>query len=251
MRLLLLQTDIAWGDRAENLRRAGEMIASSPHPDLVVLPEMFTTGFTTEPAGVAENDGATLRWMQQQASETGAAITGSVAIEESGKFYNRLFFVKPDGSYVAYDKRHLFSFAGEDLTYTAGTERVVVEWAGFRILLQVCYDLRFPVFSRWCDDYDMILYVANWPTVRIDAWNTLTSARAIENASWVVAVNRVGRDPYKDYPGSTRLVDYMGRTVASATGESAEAVFVEIDRQSLEAFRRKFPVLGDADRFTM
>jgi predicted amidohydrolase len=251
MRLLLLQTDIAWGDRETNLHRAGEMLAASPRADLVVLPEMFTTGFATEPAGVAESDGETLGWMQTQAARTGATIAGSVAIEEGGKFYNRLFFVRPDTSYVTYDKRHLFSFAGEDRTYTAGTERVVVEWAGFRILLQVCYDLRFPVFSRRCGDYDMILYVANWPTVRIDAWNTLTAARAIENASWVVAVNRVGRDPYKDYPGSTRLVDYMGRTVASAAGEGAEAVFVEIEKEPLDAFRRKFPVLEDADRFEL
>ncbi|MDR0907998.1 MAG: amidohydrolase [Rikenellaceae bacterium] len=251
MKLLLLQTDIAWADREANLLCATQMIASSPTTDLIVLPEMFTTGFATEPAGIAERDGDTLSWMQQQASQTGAAIVGSVAVEERGMFYNRLFFVKPDGSYATYDKRHLFSFAGEDKHYTSGTKRVVVEWAGFRILVQVCYDLRFPVFARWQGDYDMIVYVANWPAARIDVWNTLLRARAIENASWVVAVNRVGRDPYKDYPGCSQVVDFKGHVVARAASDTPEAVFVEIDRESLDTFRHKFPVLSDADRFKL
>jgi predicted amidohydrolase len=250
MRLLLLQTDITWGDREANLGRAARMIASSPCADLVVLPEMFTTGFAMEPNGIAESDGETLCWMQATATRTGAAIVGSVAIEQSGRFYNRLFFVRPDGSYEWYDKRHLFSYAGEDREYTSGVERVVVEWTGFRILLQVCYDLRFPVFSRWQGDYDMIIYVANWPAVRIDVWDTLTRARAIENACYVAAVNRVGQDPYhKSYPGETRLVDYKGHPVASARTDTAEAIFVEIEKPVLDAFRHKFPVLGDADSF--
>jgi predicted amidohydrolase len=251
MKLLLLQTDIAWGDRRANLLKAAEMIASSPRADLIILPEMFTTGFATQPSGVAESDGATLRWMQSVSAETGSAMVGSVAIEESGKFYNRLFFVRPDGSYDSYDKRHLFSFAGENRQYVAGDKRVVVEWMGFRILLQVCYDLRFPVFSRWQGDYDMIVYVANWPTVRIDVWNILTKARAIENACYIAAVNRVGRDPYKNYPGQTCVVDYKGHAVANAETDIAEAVFVKIDRKPLEAFRHKFPVLGDADSFKL
>jgi predicted amidohydrolase len=249
MHLLLLQTDIAWADREANRISAAQMIASSPAADLIVLPEMFTTGFATEPRGVAESDGGTLRWMQAQAAQTGAAIVGSVAVEEGGRFYNRLFFVKPDGSYEQYDKRHLFSFAGEDREYTTGTERVVVEWAGFRILLQVCYDLRFPVFSRWRGDYNMIIYVANWPAARIDVWNTLLKARAIENVAWVVAVNRVGSDPYKDYPGCSQVVDYKGHVIAGAATDTPKAVFVEIDKEPLDAFRRKFPVLADADSF--
>jgi predicted amidohydrolase len=249
MKLLLLQTDIVWNEREANLTRAAQLIDTAPSADLIILPEMFTTGFATDPTGIAENDSATLRWMQSQATKIGAAIVGSVAIEEQGRFYNRLFFVRPDGSYNTYDKRHLFSFAGEDRAYTAGRERVVVEWAGFRILLQVCYDLRFPVFSRWCGDYDMIVYVANWPYARIDVWNTLARARAIENACYVAAVNRVGRDPYVGYTGETQMIDYKGHTIASAEGDTRQTVFVEIQKEPLDAFRRKFPVLGDADRF--
>lgn len=251
MKLLLLQTDISWNDRAENLRRADELIAESPKADLITLPEMFTTGYATEPEGVAENDGATLSWMQQTAAETGAAVAGSVAVEESRLYFNRMMFVKPDGSFTRYDKRHLFSFAGEDKAYTAGIERVVVEWMGFRILLQVCYDLRFPVFARNRGDYDMIVYSANWPTVRIDAWNALLKARAIENLAYVAAVNRVGNDPYKDYPGETILLDYMGRTVAKAEPDRPQALFAEIEKGPLDAFRSKFPALEDADWFEM
>lgn len=252
MKLLLLQTDIAWNDREANLLKAADMIASSPRADLVILPEMFTTGFATQPAGIAESDGETLCWMQAQAAATGAAIAGSVATEDDGRYYNRFFFVRPDGSYDKYDKRHLFSFAGEDREYTAGNERVVVEWRGFRILPQVCYDLRFPVFTRNRNDYDMIIYSANWPGVRIDVWNTLTKARAIENLSFVAAVNRVGRDAYgKEHPGRTHMLDYMGRTITGAETDSPEAVFVEIDKQPLDAFRQKFPALSDADSFDL
>lgn len=251
MKLLILQTDIEWNDRAANLHKAAEMIASAPSADLIILPEMFTTGFATAPTGVAENDGATLAWMRQTTLSTGAAMAGSVAVEESGKYYNRFYFVRPDGSFDSYDKRHLFSFAGEDREYTAGTERVVVEWKGFRILLQVCYDLRFPVFARCRGDYDMIIYTANWPTVRIDAWNSLLKARAIENLCYVAAVNRVGNDPYTSYSGGTYMFDFIGKRIAEAAPDAEQAVFVEIEREKLDAFRQKFPALDDADNFRL
>lgn len=161
MKISLLQTDIRWKDPRANRRRAEELISDLPAADLIVLPEMFTTGFCTDPTETAEPaDSETLAWMRSVAAARNAAVGGSVATEADGRYYNRFYFVKPDGSYATYDKRHLFSFAGEDKRYTAGTERVVVEHCGFRILLQVCYDLRFPVFARNRGDYDMILYVA-------------------------------------------------------------------------------------------
>ncbi len=245
MKLLLLQTDIRWLAPGENRRRAGEMIdaalpGGSEAVDLVVLPEMFTTGFAVEPAGVAEADAGaeTLAWMRSVAARLNAAVAGSVAVEENGRYFNRLFFVKPDGEVARYDKRHLFSFAGEDKRYTAGAKRVVVEWRGWRILLQVCYDLRFPVFARNRGDYDMVIYTANWPTVRIHPWNTLLRARAIENVCYAAGVNRTGEDPFAAYSGGTALAP-----------NSEGAVLCEVDMDALKAFRAKFPALDDADDF--
>ncbi len=252
MKILLLQTDIVWNDPVANRARAAERIAAAPQSDLVVLPEMFTTGFCTDPRGVAE--GApfeTLSWMQATARERGAALAGSVATEVDGLYYNRFYFVRPDGTYAAYDKRHLFSFAGEDKNYTPGGERAVVEYNGWRILLQVCYDLRFPVFSRNLGDYDLILYVADWPTVRVGAWNTLLRARAIENQCYVVGVNRTGTDPYLAYNGSSALIDYLGLSVVEAPLEQEAAVLGTADREALDGFRAKFPALADADSFRL
>ncbi len=257
MKLLLLQTDISWLSPDENRRRAADIIEGSPEVDLIVLPEMFTTGFVVDPEGAAEPDGGatTLGWMRTVAARRGAAVAGSVAVaEERGGttcYFNRFFFVKPDGEVTAYDKRHLFSFGGEHLRYTPGGKRVVVEWLGWRILLQVCYDLRFPVFARNRGDYDMMLYVASWPTVRIHPWNTLLRARAIENVSYAVGVNRTGEDPLASYSGGTALIDFRGDTVAAAAPGSEEAVVCEVDIEALRAFRAKFPALTDADEFRM
>ncbi len=254
MKILLLQTDIRWLSPQDNRRRAEELIETSPEVDLIVLPEMFTTGFAVEPEEAAEPaDTETLAWMRSVAARNNAAVAGSVAVVEDGKYYNRLYFVKPDGSFVKYDKRHLFTFAGEDKRYTAGTERVVVEWRGWRILLQVCYDLRFPVFARNRGEggYDMILYPASWPTVRSHPWNTLIRARAIENLCYVAGVNRTGTDPYASYRGDTAFIDFKGATVAEAAPDSEEAVICEADLEALRAFRAKFPALNDADKFTI
>lgn len=252
MKISLLQTDIRWKDPRANRRRAEELISDLPAADLIVLPEMFTTGFCTDPTETAEPaDSETLAWMRSVAAARNAAVGGSVATEADGRYYNRFYFVKPDGSYATYDKRHLFSFAGEDKRYTAGTERVVVEHCGFRILLQVCYDLRFPVFARNRGDYDMILYVANWPTVRISAWNALLRARAVENQCYVAGVNRTGDDPALAYDGSSALIGFLGETVTAATPGREEAVQGEADLKALETFRAKFPALRDADAFTL
>ncbi len=252
MKLLLLQTDIRWQSPSENRRRAEERIGTAPSADLIVLPEMFTTGFVTDPVGVAEAaETETLAWMRQTAARCDAAVAGSVAVEAEGKYYNRFYFVKPDGSCTMYDKRHLFTFAGEDKRYTGGAERVIVEWRGWRILLQVCYDLRFPVFARNRGDYDLILYAASWPTVRLHAWNTLLRARAIENVCCVAGVNRTGDDPQCSYSGGTALVDFRGETLAEAAPNREDAVFCEINKASLTEFRRKFPALDDADGFCL
>ncbi len=246
MRVLLLQ---------DGPKRVLESVSkiTSETIDLILLPEMFTTGYTTEPKGIAEPDGGakTLSWMQETSARTGAAITGSVAVQETGQYYNRMFFVRPDGSHVHYDKRHLFSFAGEHHHYTAGTERVIVEWQGWRILLQVCYDLRFPVFARQQGDaqndgadYDMIVYSADWPTARIDAWNILLRARAIENLCYVAATNRIGE---------SHLIDYKGRAIenANVTLNPEQSLVAFADLEALRAFRLKFPALADADSFRM
>lgn len=248
MRVTILQRNIEWANPVLNIQRADEAISRNAGADLYVLPEMFSTGFCTQPEGIAESsESDTLRWMQRKAAEMDAAIAGSVAIEQEGRYYNRFYFVKPDGSVAHYDKKHLFTYGGEHLRFTAGEERVVVEWRGVRILLEVCYDLRFPIWARNRGDYDMILYVASWPTPRVAAWSALLVARAIENQCYVAGVNRVGTDPSCDYCGGSVVIDPYGKHIATcADGVECEAT-AEVDMAALEAFREKFPVLRDAD----
>ena len=248
MRITILQRNIEWANPALNIQRADEAISRNAGADLYVLPEMFSTGFCTQPDGIAESsESDTLRWMQRKAAEMNAAIAGSVAIEQEGRYYNRFYFVKPDGSVAHYDKKHLFTYGGEHLRFTAGEERVVVEWRGVRILLEVCYDLRFPIWARNRGDYDMILYVASWPTPRVAAWSALLVARAIENQCYVAGVNRVGTDPACEYCGGSVVIDPYGKRIATcADGVECEAT-AEVDMAALEAFREKFPVLRDAD----
>ena len=248
MKTVILQNDILWADPAGNIRKADAAISSSPDADLYILPEMFSTGFCTSPEGIAESDGATLEWMKKKAAQCEAAIAGSVAIKEDGNFYNRFYFVKPDGDVVSYDKKHLFTYGKEHETFTAGDRRVIVEYLGVRILLEICYDLRFPVWSRNHGDYDMIIYVASWPASRISAWNSLLVARAVENQCYVAGVNRVGTDPSDSYSGGSVIVDPYGNVIARCQDGIESYSEAEIDMELLEAFRRKFPVLNDADR---
>ena len=248
MKVTILQRNIEWANPALNVERANEAIDRNAGSDLYVLPEMFSTGFCTQPEGIAEpSNSDTLRWMQRKAAETNAAIAGSVAIEEQGKYYNRFYFVKPDGSVTHYDKKHLFTYGGEHLRFTAGEERVIVEWRGVRILLEVCYDLRFPIWARNRGDYDMILYVASWPTPRVAAWSALLVARAIENQCYVAGVNRVGTDPACEHCGGSVIIDPYGKAMATCADNTECEATAEIDMQALEAFREKFPVLKDAD----
>ena len=252
MRVVILQQDIAWADPAENVRQAEAAIDRRPGADLYVLPEMFATGFATHPEGVAEPaDSETLRWMVRKAAACRAAVVGSLAVEDGGRYYNRLCFVHPDGRVETYDKRHLFTYSGEHRHYTRGTRRVVVTFRGVRILLQVCYDLRFPVWSRNRGDYDVALYVASWPVGRIEAWSALLRARAIENQCYVVGVNRVGRDPVAEYSGASVVIDPYGRTVATCEDHHVSAAEAVLDLERLAGFRQKFPVLEDGDAFEL
>ena len=246
MTIAIVQTDIRWADPAVNRLRIEELIKDQS-ADLFVLPEMFSTGFATQPEGIAETQGESLAWMRQMAVDKQAAFAGSIAIQEDDHYYNRFYFVKPDGEVSTYDKRHLFTYGEEDLFFTAGTERTIVEYQGIRFLLEVCYDLRFPVWSRNRKDYDIILYVANWPTSRMIVWNTLLRARAIENQCFVAGVNRVGSDPTCEYSGGSMVIDAYGKVIADCGTDMPCCKTVELDLDRLNAFRKKFPVLDDAD----
>ena len=248
MKITILQRIIEWANPAVNVRRADEAIDCNPGADIYVLPEMFSTGFCTNPEGIAENDNSeTLQWMKRKAAAIDAAIAGSVAICKDGKYFNRFYFVKPNGEVTHYDKKHLFTYGGEHKRFTAGDKRVVVEFRGVRILLEICYDLRFPIWSRNHGDYDMILYVASWPTPRVAAWSALLVAHAIENQCYVAGVNRVGTDPACQYCGGSVVIDPYGKTIASCADNQECEANAEIDIEALEAFRQKFPVLNDAD----
>jgi predicted amidohydrolase len=248
MKITILQRDIEWANPSVNINRADEAIDRNPGSDIYVLPEMFSTGFCTNPEGIAESDNSeTLQWLKRKAAAIDAAIAGSVAVTKDGKFYNRFYFVKPDGSVTHYDKKHLFTYGGEHKRFTAGNERVVVEFRGVRILLEICYDLRFPVWARNRGDYDMIIYVASWPTPRVSAWSALLVARAIENQCYVAGVNRVGNDPACQYCGGSVVIDPYGKTIAACTDNLECEATATIDIEALQAFRAKFPVLNDAD----
>ena len=253
LKVALVQSMLHWEDAAANRAMFAEkLLALKGITDLVVLPEMFTTGFSMRTAELAEPmDGDTVSWMKEQARELDAAIYGSVIIAEGGKCYTRGLFVMPDGTVVTYDKRPLFRMAEEFQHYTPGGQRVVVEWRGWRLLLQICYDLRFPVFARNRGDYDALLYVANWPELRRYPWSQLLIARAIENQSYVIGVNRVGMDGKgHHYTGDSASVDPRGDAdVMKASRE--HVLHTVLHREALDDFRAKFPVADDADAFSL
>ena len=254
MKVSILQHNIFSGALSSTLSNLENQLLQHPGADLYVLAETFATGFLAEgSSALAQEQGPLIfSWMQQQAARHDAAIAGSVAVkDDEGRLRNRMYFVRPDGTYDYYDKRHLFSYAGETREYAAGCRRVVVEWRGVRFLLQVCYDLRFPVFSRSRGDYDAIIYVANWPEKRQDAWQTLLKARAIENQCYVIGVNRVGSDAACLYAGGSVVLDAYGRTIASCARNIDEVSAAALDMNELVRFRAKFPVLSDADDFSL
>ena len=247
-RIALIQRNIAWLNIDANLMDIEAML-EGVKADVVVLSEMFQTGFATNPSD-AVDDGRTLKWMLQMANKLDAAIVGSCAVKVGEEYHNRMYFVKPTGEVEYYDKWHLFSVGGESDSYTRGRERKIVEWRGVRYLLAVCYDLRFPVWSRQRGDYDAIIYVAAWPTPRREVWQTLLRARAIENQAYVVGVNRTGDEPTLNYSGDSAVIDYYGGCMVECGGEE-QVANVEIDIDRLNAFRDKFNVSADADEFKL
>ena len=252
MKVALVQAPLIWHDAEANRRYFAQKIDALDPVDLIVLPEMFTTGFTMEPEVVAEKmSGETVLWMQSMALAKNAAIVGSIVVEEAQKYYNRLLFVRPTGMVEYYDKRHLFTLAGEDKVYTPGRDKLIVDYLGWKICLLICYDLRFPVFSRNAEQYDALIYVANWPKPRIAAWDALLKARAIENVSYVMGVNRVGKDANQhDYVGHSQIIDALGSYIV-APDEIEGVLRAEISKTELVATRNKFAFLDDRDGFTV
>jgi omega-amidase len=273
----IIQTDLFWENSTANLANLEEKMAQiSSSTDLIILPEMFTTGFTMNAKSVAEPmNYTTFKWLKQQAKRTQAVITGSFIVKEEGKFYNRLIWMRPDGSFETYDKRHLFRMGEEDKTFTAGTKRLIVELKGWRICPLICYDLRFPVWSRNYQEekrrkekrenkipntydlipkssylnYDLLIYVANWPRVRSQVWDTLLQARAIENQSYCIGVNRVGKDGMGlDYSGNSAIINFKGNQLFYQ--KDTEVIHNQtLSKRELEDFRSKFPAFLDADEF--
>ena len=254
MKTALIQFDTIWEDKQANLKYVQDKILNLPNDiDLVVLPEMFTTGFSMNPEMVAEEEqGDTLQIIQKLALDKQTAITGSWVVKEDNNYYNRLFFVFPDGSYKTYNKRHLFTLAGEEKVYKPGNEKLIVSYKGWNICLLVCYDLRFPVYSRIVNqNYDLLVYVASWPDRRIDAWDALLKARAIENMSYVVAVNRCGIDPNEiEYSGHSQVIDFMGKYLVDPL-LNEQVCITDLEKNPLQTARQKFAFLNDADDFEL
>jgi omega-amidase len=256
-----VQSSLYWENRERNLEHFTLMLRKIDEPvDVIVLPEMFTTGFSMNPAPLAEKtDGPTLAWMRQQAVLYNAVITGSIITEENGQFMNRLLWVRPDGTYETYDKRHLFRMAGEDQHYASGQQPLIVDLKGWKIRPLICYDLRFPVWSRnrWNSDgsiadYDVLIYVANWPERRSNVWKTFLPARAMENQAYVIGVNRIGNDAHQVYhTGDSVILDFKGEPITSALIATEEILTSRLSMKDLVDFRAHFPVGRDADTFTV
>jgi len=251
MKIALIQTDLFWENASANRENFDSKIAEiASEVNLIVLPEMFSTGFTMNPSAIAETmKGETIEWMKVKAKQKNAAITGSLVITENGKYYNRMVFVFPSEEIQYYDKRHSFSLAGEDKVYTRGDQKVIIEYLDWKICLQICYDLRFPVFARNVENYDLLLYVANWPKVRTNAWDALLKARAIENLSYVVGVNRIGLDA-NDYEhiGHSQAIDFLGNYILEPQ-EKNGVFIIELDKNTMYETRKKLDFLSDKDQF--
>ncbi len=246
MKIAGLNLDIVWKNKEKNFQSIEEQLKSI-EADIFLLPEMFSTGFCMDAAEVSDRNEESLKFLKKTSKEKNAAVCGSAPVEQDGKFYNRMYFVQPGSETVFYDKRHLFSFSGEDKVYTPGDKRVIVDYKGLRILLQVCYDLRFPVFARNNDDYDVVLYVANWPEKRVGAWEHLLKARAIENLSFVFGLNRIGTDGNGlFYQESSHCFFADGTEISQKNGNIISA---ELDIQELKSFRNHFQFLNDRDDF--
>ena len=254
MKTTLIQLDIEWGNPLENIRRVEHLMEEAPESDLYVLPEMWSTGFATEPLNIAENEehSVSLQWMRSTAKRLNCAISGSLAIKlpNTDIYVNRHYFI--DGrseSVTYYDKHHLFTYGHEDRYYQPGDAHSIVEYCGFRILLLTCYDLRFPVWSRYADalQYDAIIAVANWPESRQNAWQILTRARAMENQAYLIGCNRVGDDEYSHYRGQSAIISPIGKTLVSCRSNSEETASFLLNLETIVHQRSKFKVLDDRD----
>lgn len=249
MKIALIQTPLIWENSIANRSYFEEKInAISEKVDLIVLPEMFTTGFSMNPKNLAETmQGETITWLKVLAKAKNSAITGSLIIKENNNFYNRLVFVFPSGEIQFYDKRHLFTLAGEDKVYTSGKEKLIVEYKGWKICPLICYDLRFPVFSRNTEDYDVLIYVANWPKPRINAWDILLQARSVENMCYTIGVNRTGFDFNNlEYTGHSQVVDFLGNYILEP--QEIEGIFITtLDKYNMLETRKKLGFLNDRD----
>ncbi len=253
LQLALIQTSLVWQDAAANRDHFARLLEQARGANLIVLPEMFSTGFSMDSAALAEpEDGPTSQWLRQQAQDLGAVVCGSLIIQAAdGSYRNRLLWARPDGSLAHYDKRHLFRMAGEHKHYSAGEQQVVLEVKGWRVRPLICYDLRFPVWSRDAGGTDLLLYTANWPAARRHHWNRLLPARAIENLCYVAAVNRVGEDGKGHaYSGDSQVLDFQGESLLAA--QDVDGVFrVRLSAAELAAYRQRFPAHLDADSFSL
>lgn len=254
LKISIIQADLHWEDAQKNLDMFSELIAKIPETtNLIILPEMFSTGFSMNAENLAEpTSGNALSWMQKIAREKNCAVTGSLIITENDKYYNRLYFVFPTGKFEQYDKRHTFTLAKEHETYDSGTKKLIVDYEGWKICPLVCYDLRFPVWARNVENYDLLIYVANWPETRIHAWDILLQARAIENMSYCIGVNRTGEDGNKyRYNGHSAVYDSLGKNLLNSITEKVFVSTVEISKEHLQENRNKLKFLQDRDSFSL
>ncbi|MEM6720521.1 MAG: amidohydrolase [Bacteroidota bacterium] len=254
LKVALIQTNLIWEHPAQNRIQLAEKInAITEEVDIIVLPEMFTSGFTMNPKAVAETmDGKTMTWLKNLAKAKNSVITGSLVISENGKHYNRLVFVLPSSEVETYDKKHTFTLAGEHKVYTAGTEKKIIHYKGWKICPLICYDLRFPVWARNMEDYDVLLYVANWPKPRVNAWDALLKARAIENMSYCIGVNRVGLDANShEYVGHSAAYDVLGNQLTNMESGKEATEIVTLTKEHIATYRNKLKFLDDRDAFTV
>jgi len=251
LKITLIQYDIVWENTLENLNKIEKLLETqTSHSDLIVLPEMFNSGFSMNPAKIAETmQGEVVNWMVKTAAKLNSIIAGSVAIKENEQYYNRFFAVYPNGNIEKYDKRHLFRMSGEEKVYMAGDKQLIININGWRCALFICYDLRFPVWTRNQNNYDLALFVANWPAARSDVWKTLLKARALENQSYVIGVNRIGKSDGIEYNGNSLVYDYKGTIIGSLQEHKEGVIKVELSLKELNDFKEKFPAWMDADRF--
>jgi predicted amidohydrolase len=254
LKVAIIQSSLAWENPKANRELFSEKIDKiSETVDLILLPEMFTSGFTMSPENAFETmEGDTIKWMVTIAKTKQTAIGGSLVIKEDEVFFNRFVFVSPEGIITTYDKRHTFTLAGEDKVYTAGVKKVIIDYKGWKICPLICYDLRFPVWARNAEDYDVLIYVANWPKPRVNAWDALLKARAIENMSYCIGVNRVGTDHYKhEYVGHSAVYDSLGKELCKITDSIEKTEVVILEKEHLNSTRTNLKFLDDRDRFTV